>query len=33
MNRTEILSKIKEIFGMVEQKFDVYKTEDGVEFA
>ncbi len=32
MNRTEILSKIKEIFGMVEQKFDVYKTEDGVEF-
>lgn len=32
MNRTEILSKIKEIFGMVEQKFDVYKSEDGVEF-
>lgn len=32
MNRTEILSKIKEIFGMVEQKFDIYKSEDGVEF-
>ena len=32
MNRTEILSKIREIFGMVEQKFNYYKNEEGVEF-
>lgn len=32
MNRTEILSKIREIFGMVDQKFNYYKNEEGVEF-
>jgi len=32
MNRTEIINKIKEIFGMVENKFEIYKNEEGVEF-
>lgn len=32
MNRTEIINKIKEIFGMVEDKFEIYKNEEGVEF-
>jgi hypothetical protein len=34
MNRQEIINKIREIFGSVntEEKFGVYKTEEGVEF-
>tara|TARA_R110000868_G_scaffold101469_2_gene279377 strand:+ start:1652 stop:2392 length:741 start_codon:yes stop_codon:yes gene_type:complete len=32
MNKIEIINKIKEIFGMVDQKFGIYKNEEGVEF-
>jgi len=31
MNRTEIINKIREIFGMVQSNFSVYKTKEGVE--
>ena len=31
MNRLEIINKIREIFGMVQADFSVYKTKDGVE--
>ena len=31
MNRQEIINKIREIFGMVQNDFSVYKTKEGVE--
>jgi len=31
MNRQEIINKIREIFGMVNTNFSVYKTKEGVE--
>lgn len=31
MNRQEIINKIREIFGMVNTGFSVYKTKEGVE--
>jgi hypothetical protein len=31
MNRQEIINKIREIFGMVQTDFSLYKTKDGVE--
>ena len=32
MNRTEIINKIREIFSMTQEKFELYKNTEGVEF-
>lgn len=32
MNREEIINKVKEIFGFANEKFELYKTAEGVEF-
>ena len=32
MNRQEIINKIREIFGATNEKFELYKTAEGVEF-